>query len=54
MLKDKLISALVLNLLEGTKGFVVYYDASRVVLGCLLIQHGKVLAYASRQLRVHE
>ena len=28
LLKDKLTSALVLNLPEGTKGFVVYYDAS--------------------------
>ncbi|WMV30114.1 hypothetical protein MTR67_023499, partial [Solanum verrucosum] len=34
--------------------FVVYCDASRVDLGCVLMQHGKVIAYASRQLKVHE
>ncbi|WMV58848.1 hypothetical protein MTR67_052233, partial [Solanum verrucosum] len=45
---------MVLTLQEGTDGFVVYCDASRVGLGCLLIQHGKVIAYASRQLKVHE
>ena len=49
-LKDKLTSALVLTLWEGAKGFVVYCDASRVGLGCLLMQHGKVIAYALRQL----
>jgi hypothetical protein len=36
------------------KGFEVYYDASRQGLGCLLMQEGKVVAYASRQLRKHE
>ena len=54
MLKDRLTSAPVLTLLEGTKGFVVYCDTSRVGLGCVIIQHGKVIAYASRQLKVHE
>ncbi|WMV45669.1 hypothetical protein MTR67_039054 [Solanum verrucosum] len=34
--------------------FVVYYDASRVGLGYVLRQHGKVIAYASRKLKVHE
>jgi len=33
---------------------VVYCDASQVGLGCVLMQHGKVIAYASRQLKVHE
>ncbi|KAH0695924.1 hypothetical protein KY289_013406 [Solanum tuberosum] len=32
----------------------VYCDASRVGLGCVLMQHGKVIAYASRQLKIHE
>ena len=32
----------------------MYYDASRVGLGCVLMQNGKVIAYASRQLRRHE
>ena len=43
-----------LTLLEGTTGFVVYYDASLVGLGCVLMKHGKVIAYAFSQLKVHE
>ncbi|XP_060182450.1 uncharacterized protein LOC132612133 [Lycium barbarum] len=53
-LKKRLTSAPVLTLPEGTEGFVVYCDASGVGLGCVLMQHGKVVAYASRQLKVHE
>ncbi|WMV08601.1 hypothetical protein MTR67_001986 [Solanum verrucosum] len=53
-LKDRLTSAPVLALPEGSESFVVYYDASGVRLGCVLIQHGKVITYASRQLRKHE
>ncbi|KAH0784257.1 hypothetical protein KY290_003855 [Solanum tuberosum] len=53
-LKDTLTSAPVLTLPEGTDGFVVYYDALRVGLGCVLLQRRKVVAYASRQLKVHE
>ncbi|WMV41243.1 hypothetical protein MTR67_034628 [Solanum verrucosum] len=53
-LKDRLMSAPMLTLSEGTDGFVVYSDASRVELGCVLTQNGKVIAYASRQLKVHE
>ena len=53
-LKDRLTSAPVLTLPNGTEGFVVYCDASRVGLGCVLKQHRKVVAYASRQLKVHE
>ena len=44
----------VLVLPEGTEGYVVYCDASGVGLECVLMQHGKVIAYASRQLRPHE
>ncbi|TMX01104.1 hypothetical protein EJD97_025199 [Solanum chilense] len=51
ILKDRLTSALELTLLEGTKGFVVCFDASRLGLGCVLMQHGKVVPYASRQLK---
>ena len=54
MFKDRVTSAPVLTLSEGTKGFVVYCDASRVGLGCVIMQHGKMIAYASRQLKVHE
>ncbi|WMV24554.1 hypothetical protein MTR67_017939 [Solanum verrucosum] len=39
---------------EDTQGFVVYCDASRVGLGCVLIQNGKVIAYASIHLKIHE
>ncbi|WMV09097.1 hypothetical protein MTR67_002482 [Solanum verrucosum] len=53
-LKDKLTFAPVLTLPEGTNSFVVYCDASRIRLGCVLIQNGKVIAYASRQLKIHE
>ena len=34
--------------------FMVYCDASTVGLGCVLMQQGKVIAYASRQLKSHE
>ena len=53
-LKDKLTSAPILTLPEGTEGFVVYCDASRVVLGCVLMQHDMVKKYASRQLKVNQ
>ena len=43
-----------LTLPEGTKGFVVYCDASRVGSGCVLMQNENVIAYASRQLKVKE
>ncbi|GJS38316.1 putative reverse transcriptase domain-containing protein [Tanacetum coccineum] len=39
---------------DGPKDFIVYYDASGIGLGCMLMQRGKVIAYASRQLRIHE
>ncbi|KAH0705979.1 hypothetical protein KY285_010511 [Solanum tuberosum] len=53
-LKDRLTSSLVLTLSVGTDGFVVYCDASGVGLGYVLMQNGKVIIYASRQLKVHE
>ncbi|KAI3744341.1 hypothetical protein L1987_57420 [Smallanthus sonchifolius] len=39
---------------EGVEDFVVYSDASKLGLGCVLMQRGKVIAYASRQLKTHE
>ena len=54
LLKDRLTSAPVLTLPEGTTSFVVYRDTSRVGLGCMIIQNGKVIAYASMPLNVHE
>nr|GFA38550.1 hypothetical protein [Tanacetum cinerariifolium] len=53
-IKQKLCSAPLLALPEGSKDFVVYYDASIQGLGVLLMQREKVTAYASRQLKVHE
>jgi hypothetical protein len=53
-LKRRLISAPVLALLSGIKGFMVYNDALKRDLGCVLMQHGKVIAYASRQLKLYE
>ncbi|GKB95398.1 putative reverse transcriptase domain-containing protein [Tanacetum coccineum] len=52
-LKDKLCYAHVLALPDGPEDFVVYCDASRPGLGCMLIQRGKVIAYAYRQLKIH-
>ena len=53
-LKRRLTSAPVLTLPSGQDGFVVYCDASRQGLGCVLMQNDKVIAYASRQLKKHE
>ncbi|GJU31405.1 putative nucleotidyltransferase, ribonuclease H [Tanacetum coccineum] len=53
-LKQKLCSAPILALPEGTKDFVVYCDASLKGYGSVLMQREKVIAYASRQLKVHE
>ncbi|GKF26474.1 putative reverse transcriptase domain-containing protein, partial [Tanacetum coccineum] len=53
-LKDKLCNAPILALLDGPKDFVGYCDASGLGLGCVLMQRGKVIAYASRQLKIHE
>ena len=38
----------------GNDGYVVYSDASRQGLGCVLMHNGRVIAYASRQLKKHE
>jgi len=53
-LKQKLVTAPVLIFPEGNEGYIVYSDASRLRLGCVRMQHGRVVAYASRQLRPHE
>lgn len=53
-LQDRLIFSLVLTLLEGNNGFVVYYDVSRMGLGWVLMQNGKVISYALKQLKVQE
>ncbi|XP_019256308.1 PREDICTED: uncharacterized protein LOC109234697 [Nicotiana attenuata] len=53
-LKNRLTLAPVLAFLEGPDDYVMNCDASAVELGCVLMQHGKVIAYTSRQLRKHE
>ncbi|KAL2230611.1 UNVERIFIED_CONTAM: Retrovirus-related Pol polyprotein from transposon gypsy [Sesamum indicum] len=53
-LKKRLTSAPILTLPSGDGGYVVFTDVSRQELGCVLMQHGRVIAYASRQLRPHE
>ncbi|GKF32038.1 putative reverse transcriptase domain-containing protein [Tanacetum coccineum] len=54
LLKQKLCNAPILSLPEGSKNFVVYCDASHKGLGAVLMQKEKVIAYVSRQLKVHE
>ncbi|GJY05330.1 putative reverse transcriptase domain-containing protein [Tanacetum coccineum] len=53
-LMDKLCNAPVLSLPDGPEDFVVYYDASGLGLGCVLMQRGKVIAYEFSQLNIHE
>ncbi|GJT16738.1 putative reverse transcriptase domain-containing protein [Tanacetum coccineum] len=53
-LKDKLCNAPVLALPDGPKDFVEYCDASEIGLGCVLMQRSKVIAYASKQLKIYE
>nr|GEV10420.1 hypothetical protein [Tanacetum cinerariifolium] len=53
-LKDKLCNAPVLTLPDRPEDFVVYYDASGLGLGRVLMLRGKVIAYASTQLKIHE
>nr|GEY39904.1 putative reverse transcriptase domain-containing protein [Tanacetum cinerariifolium] len=53
-LKDMLCDAPILALPEGADDFVVYCDVSNQGFGCVLMQRNKVIAYASRQLKIHE
>ncbi|GJQ93809.1 putative reverse transcriptase domain-containing protein [Tanacetum coccineum] len=53
-LKNNLCDAPILSLPDGVEDFVVYCDASNQGLGCVLMQRDKVIAYASRQLKIHE
>ncbi|GJR78044.1 putative reverse transcriptase domain-containing protein [Tanacetum coccineum] len=54
LLKQKLCSAPILALPEGSKDFIAYCDASKKGLGAVLMQREKVIAYASRQLKIHK
>ncbi|OMO91869.1 reverse transcriptase [Corchorus capsularis] len=53
-LKNRLVSAPVLTLPTDGGKFTIYSDASRKGLGCVLMQDGRVIAYASRQLKPYE
>ena len=53
-IKRRLISAPVLTIPEEGEKFDIYSDASKTGLGAVLMQNGKVIAYASRQLKDHE
>ncbi|GJW39858.1 reverse transcriptase domain-containing protein [Tanacetum coccineum] len=54
LIKQKLCSAPILALPKGSENFIVYCDASHKGLGAVLMQNEKVIAYASRQLKIHE
>ncbi|GJS19999.1 putative reverse transcriptase domain-containing protein [Tanacetum coccineum] len=54
LIKQKLCSAPILALPKGSKNFIVYCNASHKGLGVVLMQNDKVIAYASRQLKIHE
>ncbi|GJU18238.1 putative reverse transcriptase domain-containing protein [Tanacetum coccineum] len=54
LLKQKLCGAPILAFPEGSENFVVYCDASHKGFGTVLMQKERVIAYASRQLKIHE
>ncbi|GKU89641.1 hypothetical protein SLEP1_g3755 [Rubroshorea leprosula] len=53
-LKSRLVSAPILTIPDDSGGFTIFSDASMKGLGCVLMQHCKVVAYASRQLKPYE
>nr|GEU76365.1 putative reverse transcriptase domain-containing protein [Tanacetum cinerariifolium] len=54
LIKQKLCSAPILALPKGSENLIFFYDASHKGLGAMLMQNEKVIAYASRQLKIHE
>jgi len=54
VLKRRLTNAPILVIPDVGKPFEVYCDTSHLGLGCVLMQEKKAVAYASRQLKVHE
>nr|GEV28917.1 hypothetical protein [Tanacetum cinerariifolium] len=54
LIKRKLCSAPILALPKGLENFIVYFDALHKGLGSVLMQNEKVIAYSSRQLKIHE
>ncbi|KAA0042134.1 DNA/RNA polymerases superfamily protein [Cucumis melo var. makuwa] len=53
-LKKRLVTTPILALPVTGKDYVIYFGASSLGLGCVLMQDGNVIAYASRQLKEHE
>ena len=53
-MKERLTTTSVLILPNGKGKYTTYCDASRMGLGCVLMQNGRVVAYASRRLKKHE
>nr|GFA24604.1 putative reverse transcriptase domain-containing protein [Tanacetum cinerariifolium] len=53
-LKKRLVFAPILTLPSDSGGFQIYSDASKKCLRCVVMQHGKVIAYALRQLKPYE
>ncbi|GKB43138.1 putative reverse transcriptase domain-containing protein [Tanacetum coccineum] len=54
LLKKKLCGAPILALHKGAKNFIIFYDALHKGLGAVFMQNEKVVAYASRQLKIRE
>ncbi|GJV53827.1 putative reverse transcriptase domain-containing protein [Tanacetum coccineum] len=54
LIKQKLCSAPIMVLPKGSEDFIVYCDASIKGLGAVLMQREKMIAYTSRQLKIHE
>ena len=53
-LKRRLTSAPILIVPDRGQGYIVFCDASRARLGCVLMQSGRVVAYGSRKMKNHE
>lgn len=53
-MKNRLVSTPVLIVPFSSSGYVIYTDASKKRMGCVLIYHSKVIAYVSRQLNSYE
>ncbi|GKB10578.1 putative reverse transcriptase domain-containing protein [Tanacetum coccineum] len=53
-LKNKLCSAPIFALPQGSENFIIYCDTSHKGFGAILMQTEKVIAYASRQSKIHE
>ena len=53
-LKQKLVTAPVLMVPDGSESYVIYNDTFKKGLGYVLMQQGKMVAYASHQLKIHK